>query len=147
MSAAHQRAHIRARPVWHTAAAGQADTASASVAQVPVGTLFSAGKPSATGAASGCVRACRYQSATLGTFQTSELIETFVNYHENIKKCVCIIYDPQRSQRGSLALHAIRVRDTFVDLFKGDKLSAKELRDAGVSWKDIFVDVPIKVRV
>ncbi len=28
----------------------------------------------------------RYQSATLGTFQTTELIETFVNYHENIKK-------------------------------------------------------------
>ena len=24
-----------------------------------------------------------------------DLIETFVNYHENIRKCVCIVYDPQ----------------------------------------------------
>lgn len=37
----------------------------------------------------------RYQSTNMGTFQTIDLIETFVNYHESIKKCVCIVYDPQ----------------------------------------------------
>ena len=37
----------------------------------------------------------RYQSTPLGTFQSMDLIETFVNYHENIRKCVCIVYDPQ----------------------------------------------------
>jgi translation initiation factor 3 subunit H len=42
----------------------------------------------------------RYQSATLGTFQTAELIETFMNYHENIRKCVCLIYDPHVSLTG-----------------------------------------------
>ncbi len=63
-----------------------------------------------------------------------------------VRRCVCLVYDPQRSQRGALALRAIRVREGFVDLFKADRVSAKELREAGVSWKDIFVDVPIKVR-
>uniref|UniRef100_A0A7S0X132 Eukaryotic translation initiation factor 3 subunit H n=1 Tax=Chlamydomonas leiostraca TaxID=1034604 RepID=A0A7S0X132_9CHLO len=86
-----------------------------------------------------------YQSATMGTFQTAELIETFVNYHENIKKCVCIIYDPQRSQRGALALRAIRLKDSFIELYKQDKMTAKELREAAISWKDVFVDIPIKV--
>lgn len=81
----------------------------------------------------------------MGTFQTSELIETFVNYHENIKKCVCLIYDPHRSQRGTLALRAIRLRDSFIDLYKQEKLSGKDMREASVSWKDVFVDVPIKV--
>ena len=29
-----------------------------------------------------------------------DLIETFVNYHENIRKCVCIVYDPQVQSGG-----------------------------------------------
>lgn len=87
----------------------------------------------------------RYQSATLGTFQTIELIETFVNYHENIKKCVCVIYDPQRTARGSLALRAVRVKDSFIELFKEQKNTAKDLREANIAWKDIFVEIPIKV--
>lgn len=64
----------------------------------------------------------RYQSTTLGTFQTLDLMETFVNYHENIKKCVCIVYDPQRSARGSLALKAIRLKDSCITLFKEQKV-------------------------
>ena len=74
-----------------------------------------------------------------------DLIETFVNYHENIKKCICIVYDPQRSQRGSLALKAIRLKDQFIALFKEQKLTAKDLRDANIAWKDVFQEIPIKV--
>ena len=38
----------------------------------------------------------------MGSFQTLELIETFINYQESIKRCICIIYDPQRTKTGSL---------------------------------------------
>lgn len=86
-----------------------------------------------------------YQSANLGTFQTVELIETFVNYHENIKKCVCLIYDPQRSARGSIALKAIRLKDAFIELFKEQKLTGKDLREANIAWKDVFQEIPIKI--
>jgi hypothetical protein len=82
----------------------------------------------------------------MGTFQSTELIETFVNYHENIKKCVCLIYDPQRSKRGSLALRAIRLKDSFIELFKEGKLSAKDLVGAGMTHRDVFQEIPIKVR-
>ena len=44
----------------------------------------------------------RYQSTIMGSFQTMELIETFINYQESIKRCICIIYDPQRTKTGSL---------------------------------------------
>ena len=88
----------------------------------------------------------RYQSTTLGIFQTLDLIETFVNYHENIKKCICIVYDPQRSNRGSLALKAIRLKEQFIGLFKEQKLTAKDLRDANIGWRDVFQEIPIKVR-
>lgn len=90
--------------------------------------------------------ACRYQSANMGTFQTIELIETFINYHENIKKCVCIIYDPQRSSRGNLALKAIRLKESLIELSKEQKLTLKGFREANLSWRDIFVELPIKVR-
>ena len=43
----------------------------------------------------------RYQSTVMGSYQTIELIETFVSYAESIKRCICIIYDPQRSGTGT----------------------------------------------
>ena len=50
----------------------------------------------------------------MGSYQTIELIETFVNYAESIKRCICIIYDPQRSGTGTLALKAIKLRESFI---------------------------------
>jgi translation initiation factor 3 subunit H len=73
----------------------------------------------------------------LSSYQTVELIETFVNYHENIKKCICIVYDP--------GLKAIRLRESFIEKFKEQKLTAKELREANITWSEIFQEVPIKI--
>lgn len=86
-----------------------------------------------------------YQSSALGSYQTQEMIETFISYHESIKKCVCIVYDPQRSQRGQVALRAIRLKEAFIALFKEGKLTGKEMREAAVSWRDVFVEVPIRI--
>lgn len=64
-----------------------------------------------------------YQSSSFGAYQTTEMIETFVSYHESIKKCVCLVYDPQRSGRGQLALKAVRLKDQFIEHFKEQKLA------------------------
>jgi translation initiation factor 3 subunit H len=61
--------------------------------------------------------------ATLRSPQTQEMIETFISYHDSIKKCVCIVYDPQRQQRGQVGLRAIRLKDSFIELFKEQKLT------------------------
>lgn len=66
-----------------------------------------------------------YQSTVLGAYQTVELIDTFVNYHETIKKCVCLVYDPQRSARGQLGLKALRLRDSFIEHFKQNQLTGE----------------------
>ena len=50
----------------------------------------------------------------MGSFQTLELIETFISYAESIKRCVCIVYDPQRSSAGGHALKAVRLKDSFI---------------------------------
>ncbi|KAL4192718.1 hypothetical protein AMTRI_Chr06g195720 [Amborella trichopoda] len=86
-----------------------------------------------------------YQSTYMGSFQTVELIETFMNYQENIKRCVCIIYDPQRSSQGVLALKALKLSDSFMDLYRYNNFSGEKLREKNLSWVDIFEEIPVKV--
>eukprot|EP00898_Chlorokybus_atmophyticus_P002071 jgi/Chlat1/2865/Chrsp195S03021 len=86
-----------------------------------------------------------YQSTYMGSFQTVELIETFLNYQENIKRCVCIIYDPLRSQQGVLALKALRLTDNFMEVYRSGNFTTDKLKTAGVSWRDIFEEIPISL--
>ncbi|KAL0392543.1 UNVERIFIED_CONTAM: Eukaryotic translation initiation factor 3 subunit H [Sesamum radiatum] len=78
-------------------------------------------------------------------FQTVELIETFMNYQENIRRCVCIIYDPSRSNQGVLALKALKLSDSFMELYRSNNFTGEKLREKNLSWVDIFEEIPIKV--
>ncbi|XP_042456527.1 eukaryotic translation initiation factor 3 subunit H-like [Zingiber officinale] len=86
-----------------------------------------------------------YQSTLMGSFQTVELIETFMNYQENIRRCVCIVYDPSRSAQGVLALKALKLTDSFMDLYRNNNFTGEKLREKNLSWVDIFEEIPIKV--
>ncbi|KAL2632756.1 hypothetical protein R1flu_004235 [Riccia fluitans] len=86
-----------------------------------------------------------YQSTYMGSYQTVELIETFLNYQENIKRCVCIIYDPLRSQQGIVALKALRLSDSFMELYRTENFKGEKLREKNMSWTDIFEEIPVKI--
>ncbi|KMZ60842.1 Eukaryotic translation initiation factor 3 subunit [Zostera marina] len=86
-----------------------------------------------------------YQSTLLGSFQTVELIETFMNYQENIRRCVCIIYDPSKSNQGVLALKALKLSDSFMSLYRTNNFIGEKLREKNLTWVDIFEEVPITV--
>ncbi|KAL3724475.1 hypothetical protein ACJRO7_029619 [Eucalyptus globulus] len=86
-----------------------------------------------------------YQSTLFGSYQTVELIETFMNYQENIRRCVCIIYDPSRSNQGVLALKALKLSDSFMELYRNNNFTGEKLREKNLSWVDIFEEIPIKV--
>ncbi|XP_047975806.1 eukaryotic translation initiation factor 3 subunit H-like isoform X2 [Salvia hispanica] len=86
-----------------------------------------------------------YQSTMFGSFQTGELIETFMNYQENIRRCVCIIYDPSRANQGVLALKALKLSDTFMELYRTNNFKGEKLREKNLSFVDIFEEIPIKV--
>jgi translation initiation factor 3 subunit H len=81
----------------------------------------------------------------MGSFQTVELIETFLNYQENIKRCVCIIYDPLRSAQGILALKALRLTDSFMELYRTQNFTGEKLREKNMSWTSIFEEIPVKI--
>ncbi|CAM6108845.1 unnamed protein product [Calypogeia fissa] len=86
-----------------------------------------------------------YQSTYMGSYQTVELIETFLNYQENIKRCVCIIYDPLRSSQGILALKALRLTDSFMELYRTQNFTGEKLREKNMSWTSIFEEIPVKI--
>lgn len=86
-----------------------------------------------------------YQSTYLGSYQTVELIETFLNYQENIKRCVCLVYDPYRSSQGVLALKALKLTDSFMEVYRGGNVTADALAKGNISWQDIFEEIPISI--
>ncbi|KAI3798527.1 hypothetical protein L1987_33804 [Smallanthus sonchifolius] len=69
-----------------------------------------------------------YQSTLLGSYQTVELIEIFMNYQENIRRCVCIIYDPSKSNQGVLALKALKLSDSFMELYRNNEFNGEKSR-------------------
>eukprot|EP00210_Caulerpa_lentillifera_P005300 g5064.t1 len=88
-----------------------------------------------------------YQSTNFGSFETIELLDTFVNYHESIQRCVCIIYDPQSAKIGQVGLRAIRLQDSFIKLYKSvEQLTGEKLRASGLSWSSIFSEIPICIQ-
>ena len=45
---------------------------------------------------------------------------------ENIRRCVCIIYDPSKSNQGVLALKALKLSDAFMDLYRNNNFTGEK---------------------
>eukprot|EP00245_Coleochaete_scutata_P016900 TRINITY_DN8078_c0_g1_i1.p1 TRINITY_DN8078_c0_g1~~TRINITY_DN8078_c0_g1_i1.p1 ORF type:complete len:340 (-),score=78.77 TRINITY_DN8078_c0_g1_i1:576-1595(-) len=86
-----------------------------------------------------------YQSTYMGSYHTTELIDTFMNYQENIKRCVCLIYDPLRSGQGVLALKALKLTEPFMKLYRAGEFIGEKLREVNLSWQGIFEEIPVKI--
>ena len=65
-----------------------------------------------------------------------EIIETFVNYMENLERCICIVYDLTASYTGALGLKAIRLSDTFVEAYREGARAGGGRAGGGESSRD-----------
>lgn len=45
---------------------------------------------------------------------------------ENIRRCVCIIYDPSKSNQGVLALKALKLSDSFMELYRSNNFTGEK---------------------
>merc|ERR1712216_757838 len=86
-----------------------------------------------------------YQSTYLGSYLNETMIETQFNYQDHIKNGVCIVYDPLKTQQGSLSLRAIRLTPSFMDMYRAGSFSADQLAKAELTSSDIFQEVPIRL--
>lgn len=87
-----------------------------------------------------------YQSTYMGSYHTEQLIETFLSYAENIQRCVCLVYDPLRSQHGALALKALRLTDAFLELYRSGEVTTERVQEKGITWSDVLTEIPITVQ-
>jgi translation initiation factor 3 subunit H len=95
-----------------------------------------------------------YQSVS-GAYQVVEIIDTFVNYLENLERCICIVYDVSTAQvrgtehrptaTGAVGLCAIRLSDGFVEAYREGSLTVEKIRAKGLSWHDIFTEIPLTI--
>jgi translation initiation factor 3 subunit H len=86
-----------------------------------------------------------YQSAFLGSFINSSIVEAQYTYQKEIPSSVVVVYDPFRTAKGSLALHAYRLTDSFMAMFAKRDFSQPSFAKFDVSAGDILEEVPIKV--
>jgi len=96
-----------------------------------------------------------YQSTYLGSFMNEVMIETQYNYQTNpliTKKCVVLIYDPMRTAKSGLSLKAFRLTSEFIGLYKPPTdttkpfITQESLGALGLTYKDVFEEVPIKIK-
>lgn len=84
----------------------------------------------------------------MGSYQTLDLIETFMSYHESIRQCICIVYDPQHSALSGMAIKAVKLRDSFMTVYKqggAGSLTLEKLKAANVAWQDVFEEIPVHI--
>jgi len=86
-----------------------------------------------------------YQSTYLGSHITESMVSAQYNYQESIPKCVCLVFDPLQQSQGKLGMKALRLSTEFMELYKGGEFTLENLTKSGVSWDDVFEQVPVRI--
>jgi translation initiation factor 3 subunit H len=88
----------------------------------------------------------------MGAYQTLDLVDTFAAYSASISRCVCLVVDPDAAAAGAggACLRAVKLSDAFLAAHRkaggsAAGLGAAALAAAGVTWRDVFVELPVAV--
>ncbi|KAA8495525.1 Eukaryotic translation initiation factor 3 subunit H [Porphyridium purpureum] len=89
-----------------------------------------------------------YQSSgsQMGSFLTSQWIDTQVSYQTNLDNCVSLIYDPIRTVDGTLFLRAYRLTDAFLKLHAEGNFSSYAFARHKLTAGGILDEIPVKIR-
>lgn len=74
-------------------------------------------------------------------FRVDMLLSFFCTFgwlQENIRRCVCIIYDPSRANQGALALKALKLSDSFMELYRNNNFTGEKYDNLMFNW-NLFV--------
>lgn len=87
-----------------------------------------------------------YQSADVGNFLSTPLLESQFHYQTSIEESVVVIYDTQKSARGFLTLKAYRLTPQAIAMYKENDFTPEALRNLKISYEKLFVEVPIVIK-
>jgi translation initiation factor 3 subunit H len=86
-----------------------------------------------------------YQSTFLGSYLTQAMIDTQYQYQSQIKNAVVLIYDPIKSNQGTVALQAFRLTPAFMHIYASRDYTKQSFEQRGLTFSSIFTEVPIRV--
>lgn len=89
-----------------------------------------------------------YQStgSQMGSFLTAQWIETQYQYQKSLKKVVCLVYDPVRTEEGTLFIRAYRLTSQYMNLHTKGDFTTLSFDKEGVGASNIIEEVPIELR-
>lgn len=87
-----------------------------------------------------------YQSTFLGSYLTQAMIDTQYQYQSQIKNAVVLIYDPIKTNQGTVALQAFRLTPAFMEIYASRDYTKQSFEQRGLTFSSIFTEVPIRVR-
>jgi len=82
-----------------------------------------------------------YQATYLGNFMNQNTIDIQYSYQQSIAQSVVIIYDPLKTEQGTLSLRAFRLTDKFCKLYKENDFSAVALMKN--DFNQVFDELPL----
>lgn len=82
-----------------------------------------------------------YQATYLGNFMNQNTIEIQYSYQQSIAQSVVIIYDPLKTEQGTLSLRAFRLSDKFCKLYRENDFSAVALMKN--DFNQVFDELPL----
>lgn len=87
-----------------------------------------------------------YQSTYFGMYFNRALLDSQYNYQNSIRESVVIIYDPLRTSKGHLALKALRLSPTTMDLYSVGDFSPDCMAESKINFESIYEEIPIVVK-
>jgi len=87
-----------------------------------------------------------YSSTHLGSIPDIDtLITEHFNYQSTIKKCVVVLYDPWKMSKGEFSLKALRLTDSFMELYSSEDFTQQSLARVKQSFSNVFEEIPIQI--
>jgi translation initiation factor 3 subunit H len=74
------------------------------------------------------------------------MIDTQYQYQSQIKNAVVLVYDPIKSNQGTVSLQAFRLTPAFMDIYASREYTKQSFEQRGLTFTSIFTEVPIRVR-
>lgn len=86
-----------------------------------------------------------YQStgSEMGSFLSMQWIETQFNYQKHLTNIVCLVYDPVRTEEGTLSIHAYRLTKSFMEIMRKGDFTSLGFTLNDVNSNSIIEEVPI----
>lgn len=86
-----------------------------------------------------------YQStgSQMSSFLSNQWIETQFHYQKQIPNIVCLVYDPVRSEEGTLSIRTFRLSKQFMDVMHRGNFSSQGFANGSVTSSSIVEEIPI----